>query len=259
MVDYNQNSKNSGYTLTELAIVIAIIGVLAGATIYSKALIKNAQLTSVIAEYNTIKNAIYAFQNQYGYLPGDFPNASTLWSTSTKSICTAPTCNGDGNGVIDVDFSGTIPVADRETTRMWQHLSLSGLLKQNYVPVSTIGAPLVGTTLPPSAYTNLSGDGGGSCWARDGWGFSSLSMSGITSFDDGCYTDGVSPNDTRSIDNKIDDGIAGTGNVMAYAGKENVWWWSANCLPCGNFWVSGCANNGYVSSDNGGCAIRFLY
>ncbi len=69
-------NSHRGFTLIELSIVLVIIGLIVGGVLVGQDLIHAAALRAVISEKDRFSAAIYTFQGKYGYLPGDFPNAS---------------------------------------------------------------------------------------------------------------------------------------------------------------------------------------
>ena len=73
------------------------------------------KLNSTYNEFNLYSGAINKFYDTYGYFPGDFPNASDLWSDVN---------NGNGDGKVE-EF-------ELEDIYAWQHLSLAGLLEKQY-------------------------------------------------------------------------------------------------------------------------------
>ncbi|MBV8656533.1 MAG: prepilin-type N-terminal cleavage/methylation domain-containing protein [Burkholderiales bacterium] len=112
--------RHNGFTLVELAIVLVIIGLLLGGALKGAAVIKNAQMQDLIQAVKDTQAAAIAFQQKYGYYPGDLPNA-------VASIPGVGGCSGDGNGYIDAG----------ESNCARDELILSGLLR------GTVGAPLL--------------------------------------------------------------------------------------------------------------------
>jgi len=84
--------KRRGFTLVELAIVLVIIGLILGAVLKGKAMIDNAKLKRVKNDVNGIVAAVYAYQDKFGFYPGDDPNDRT--SDLGATDCTGG--NGDG-------------------------------------------------------------------------------------------------------------------------------------------------------------------
>jgi|GEM_PF-5979813 len=94
-----------GFTLLELAIVLAIIGLIAGGIVAGSSMIRAAELRTLITELTQIRTSIAAFQTKYTELPGDMTNATRLWGSAPCPIGTSTgtaTCDGDGNGIISI-------------------------------------------------------------------------------------------------------------------------------------------------------------
>jgi prepilin-type N-terminal cleavage/methylation domain-containing protein len=111
----------NGFTLIELSIVLVIIGLVIGGVTVGQELIRSAELNSIITDVNRYTLAIKTFELKYDELPGDIDNAQSYWPTC---IDNGPnTCNGNSNGRVVEAF---------ENNRSWQHLSLSGIIAENY-------------------------------------------------------------------------------------------------------------------------------
>ena len=91
--------KKSGFTLLEILLVVAAIGILAGIVILALnpgkqlAETRNAQRQ---ADVNTILNAVYQYAiDNDGTIPSTIPTGTSCsGSTSTQEICHTTTCTG---------------------------------------------------------------------------------------------------------------------------------------------------------------------
>lgn len=117
-----RQSRQQGFTLVEIAIVLVIIGLLIGGVLKGQEMITNAKVSKVENDYKGITAAILAYQDRYGVLPGDDPSASTrfpgTWSAAD---------NGNGNGVIQGNWNSTNNT--NESRKIWKHLRGAGFLK----------------------------------------------------------------------------------------------------------------------------------
>lgn len=127
---YNQ----AGFTLVELAIVIVIIGFIVAGIAAGSSLIRQAQLRSVITDFNNYVVAYNNFLGRYNAVPGDFSKGSSFWpdtaTTSTKACTFAATsdpCDGDGDGLIQATQVGTSGGLN-EHRKAWRQLALAGMI-----------------------------------------------------------------------------------------------------------------------------------
>ena len=73
-----KNTKQGGFTLVEIAIVLVIIGLLLGGILKGQELINNAKVRSVADRQNSLKAAWFGFIDRYNFIPGDSKRAVQL-------------------------------------------------------------------------------------------------------------------------------------------------------------------------------------
>lgn len=149
--------QESAFSLLELSIVLVIIGLLSAGILVGQSLIRAAELRSVTSDQQRYKTAINTFRDKYSALPGDMRNATAFWgkdnalcSTQTGTVAVPGTCNGNNNGIWDLDMV--------ENYRAWQHLSNAGVIEGSYsgyvTPALATTSPTIGTDVPASKMAN---------------------------------------------------------------------------------------------------------
>lgn len=144
-----KRKNQSGFSLLELAIALAVLAILTGGTLKGRELIANAKIQSTASELAALETALTAFESRYAALPGDFEAAKAAGLGQ----------GGDGNGIIDTD---------EEEGAAWQHLSRSGFVKgefdgqslegkENCPPSTCRTSPLGGTMQLSSRFNTING------------------------------------------------------------------------------------------------------
>ncbi|MBN8543813.1 MAG: prepilin-type N-terminal cleavage/methylation domain-containing protein [Alphaproteobacteria bacterium] len=202
----------SAFSLVELSIVLVILGLLTGGILAGQSLIRASELRAVTAEYQRYAAAVNTFRDKYFALPGDMANAQNFWGVAhaTPATCVTTvgtgtqTCNGDGNGRIDIS------AGSREPFRAWQHLANAGLIEGTYTGTVTL------PTWPSSKISN------NSTWGMGNWNYT-----GSLYWFDGDYGNvlyngannagttigNVNPSEAWNIDTKMDDGLPAQGKL----------------------------------------------
>jgi len=189
-------SRQAGFTLVEIAIVLVIIGLLLGGILKGQEMITQAKIKNIVNDLNGMSAAIYSYQDRYRALPGDELNATTVarWGTSAFG--------GDGNGVLcttacaspttsKYNAAPTAPVSGlNEAQLFWMHLRLSG-----FVPGPTSGAGSV--QQPSNAVNGMLGV------QTTGMGFSTNII----------CTSNLPDKVAIAVDTQVDDGSSATGGV----------------------------------------------
>lgn len=222
----------AAFTLVELSVVLAIVALIIGGVLTGKEMLYKAKVNKLGAEAVHLRTAMNQFKDKYGYLPGDFPNATQIWGradggSDVIANCTNPntapstskaTCNGDGNGSI----RGSSTLA--ENFRVWQHLSAAEMIAGQYAGTSGTSSnsshALIGINVPAAALPN----GGYFLYSWD-------NLVGNTSYFDADYKNALvlganvansypfnallTPADGFAMDTKYDDGIPSTGYIVS--------------------------------------------
>lgn len=136
-------TRQSGFTLVQMAMVLIIISLVVAGILVGKDMIAAAKLRKVAADIDSFNGAVSLFMSKYNAFPGDFANATQMWGadpegcpnpSSTQTSVTRVTCNGDGDGVIGPRAAGWDyhDANVSEWLRFWQHLSDAGLISGSY-------------------------------------------------------------------------------------------------------------------------------
>lgn len=93
----------AGFTLVELAIVLAIIALLAVAVLKSQSVLDQAVAAEAVASIKDLRAAVAAFKQRYRYLPGDFPvDKDNPEIPGVQAACRIDGASaGNGNGSIE--------------------------------------------------------------------------------------------------------------------------------------------------------------
>lgn len=129
------------FSLVELSIVIAIIGLVIGTILTGMSLAESSRISKTVAEMEAHKSSYVQFQAKYNALPGDFMNASRFFPGTN---------NGNGDGQIDGWYN--------EGVQAWLHLERAKLVPSGGYSGSYDWTLLVpGRDVPTVAYDSSGG------------------------------------------------------------------------------------------------------
>lgn len=180
-------SKQSGFTLVEIAIVLVIIGLLLGGVLKGQELINSAKIKNLVNDMNGVSTAVYGYQDRFKALPGDDLTAGTRWTGTTS---------GDGTTTISGAFNSA--TATDESRLFWQHLRLAGFIggdTNTNQPVNAVGGIM-----------GVQSGAGNQTVAALTQGLAGLVV---------CQTN-VLGRIAESLDNQLDDGKPNGGSVRAW-------------------------------------------
>ncbi len=230
-----RRQNNRGFTLLELAMVIALMTFLISGIVVGHTMIRASELRSVISDVARYTEAVTDFRDKFRALPGDFSGATDLWGAASADpgtcLSTAgtgtQTCNGNGDGRITTQSSITLS-SQYEQFRAWQHMAIAGLIEGYY---SGIPGPLGPQDAMLDKNVPSSKMGGG--------GYDIISMTALEAgatnhyyplnylhmIEFGADLGATQPGSTTgplltvdealSIDTKQDDGLPGSGRIIA--------------------------------------------
>jgi prepilin-type N-terminal cleavage/methylation domain-containing protein len=117
-------TKQAGFTLVEIAIVLVIIGLLLGGILKGQEMIIQAKVKNSLTDFSGVSAAFYGYQDRYRAIPGDDPGA-TRWTGAVVSSGGTPV-NIPGDRVLTGQYNAA--VATGETSLWWDHLRRSGFV-----------------------------------------------------------------------------------------------------------------------------------
>ena len=204
----------AGFSLIELSIVIAIIGLLTGGVLGGQSLIRSTETRSIISEYNRYQSAVVQFHDKYNGLPGDIGNAQAHWGEATS---------GNANRIIEAAPSVG---AAGEAFQFWKQVSLSGLISGQFAGTAGPSAGWTGMdTIPktnaPASRANNAGWGvaNRANFAGDtnsfAFNYGNTFILGAASAGSAPLGGAMKPDEAWHIDTKIDDSKPASGKVIA--------------------------------------------
>jgi len=220
----SQTSRQSGFTLIEISVVLVIIGLLVGGILVGVDLIKAAEVRATISQVQKYGSAVNAFRLKFNAVPGDM--RSTDAAAFGLFALAGGTGQGDGNGLIEGGASGSA-TPEGETLAFWRHLSDANLVDGSFgltgnslivnatglvtANVTNVLQSLPATKLTPTQYFIV--------YANNSTNYFQILPVAQVQTTPG-YTfgaTGISPIVAYNIDNKLDDGMPNTGIVQAQA------------------------------------------
>lgn len=177
-----KDSRDKGFTLVELAIVMVIIGLMIGAVLKGQAMIDDAKQKRMMSDLQGISAAYFTYYDRYSAIPGD-DTSNHGWAGVTAST--------NGNGYV----AGNNANDGTEAHEAWQALRYAGLLSGD--PAATGNAHLPGHPFGGKYY------------------FGNMNFGPGIGQKNRIMCDNLPGGVAEIIDIKFDDGIYNSGSVRA--------------------------------------------
>ncbi len=279
-----RNTKQGGFTLIELSIVMVIIGLIVGGILVGQDLIQAAAVRAQITQLEKFNRAVNTFRVKYNALPGDMDSSTA--TTFGFSTARGGSGQGDSNGVLDGGATDTIAhklqQGQGETGMFWVDLSspvAGGLIDGSFITATEAGTTTASSTqianYMPAAkvganayiyvyeYNQTASVG---IAGLSGNYFGLATVNSITSGQMSTSSSTLTVRQAYNMDAKIDDGLPFSGTVISYyisganlinspytSGACN----SSTCIDFTTTPMSYCV--GYRSGSSTTCALSFKF
>ncbi len=218
-------TKRSGFTLVELAIVLVIIGLIIGGVLVGQDLIKAATVRAAISDIEKFNAAATTFRGKYGGLPGDLAAARAVefaLSAGADTNATGAAGLRDGNGILEGGAGGSIALGG-EYYLFWKDLGATGLVGGTYpgeptnvpFPQAAVTLATVNTYIPRTKLRDSASILAYSQVGRNYYYVGAITAATTT----GTITTAaaITGIEAKSIDEKVDDGNPRTGIALSYS------------------------------------------
>lgn len=255
-------SSESGFTLARLAVVLVVIGLIAGAVIVAGNFKQTGEAHKGLTQLEIYQSAAASFRTKYSYLPGDLPAALALQLKFVTRDGSAG--RGDGNNLLEGNsYSSNKAVGTIQSGEpffFWEDLFSSNLIKESFdtaidtVPVKDLVGSELDDYLPDARIGNnnriyVYSDGkvnyfGVSAVVRLNGGFGTIASN-----------PGLTAKQAYEIDKKTDDGNPTSGKVIARyinGDLQNANSTSSNCYDKASLKYS-------VGQTGLNCALSFAF
>ena len=188
-------TKQSGFTLVELAISMVIIGLLLAGILKGQELIGSGKVKNLGADFRAITTAYYAYQDKFRAIPGDDKAAVAHVGAGATEI-------GNGNGAIEGAWDSVVSVTT-ESVLFWQHLRLAGLMPGS----TTVSVATTGNTYLPTNSV------GGRLGISNTNPVGTMGSDPVFSAAFYVCSGGITGKLAKQLDATLDDGVGNTGSM----------------------------------------------
>jgi prepilin-type N-terminal cleavage/methylation domain-containing protein len=194
---YRNMSRQAGFTLVEIAIVLVIIGLLLGGVLKGQEMIENAKVKNAVSDLNGISAASHTYTDRFRRIAGDDGPIATL--TGRGGLWTNLPASGSGNndGILGPITGPNTFNGAGEADAFFMQLRAAGLISGNPVDAAVAAMPrnafngLLGITTDTAVMGNMPG--------------TKLCLSQVPG------------KAARALDTQLDDGVGNTGSIRSTA------------------------------------------
>ena len=210
-----QSSKQSGFTLVEIAIVLVIIGLLLGGVLKGQELITSSKAKALDNDKSGLTAAFTSYSDRYHALAGD---DSLVVTRFTPDQCGGIACvPGDGGGTLNAAAGAAwntwsaalaaapLPTNASEQLKVFQHLRAGGFLKAGE---QNIAFPAL------SGFSNPRNAAGTRIGVAPGGYVGQIQASQAQAF---VFFESVPSSVAQALDSSVDDGFMNLGTYRATA------------------------------------------
>lgn len=215
-----------GFTLIELAVVLVIIGLIAGGIVVGRDIIKTAEARAQISQIERYQQAVNAFRGKIGYIPGDVPaKDAASFGLLDRSDPFGSYSLSPGDGKV-LNTSAVPYLLSGEQLLFWRDLGDSALIEYKFIHINTPGPTLldaygVNGYLPAA---KISPDSAVLVYSDGTYNYYNIAkVSSVESF---LPAVGMSVSAAYNIDKKVDDGLPLSGRVkpqLLFPGAAQGW------------------------------------
>jgi prepilin-type N-terminal cleavage/methylation domain-containing protein len=221
ILDQNRGSRQRGFTLIEMSIVLVIIGLIIGGILKGQEIVANARNKSTWNFAQAARAAANTYFDRYRAIPGDDPNAAARLDARVAA--------GNGNSIVGAQNadSATFIAVNAGAGEMLQYFN--GLMAANLINGGSVNSATTATTFGPGSplpsapisgagmlvgYSIHAGTTGAAGTARSAHWY-------LIAKTPAAPIAAMSPREVANLDTQFDDGLGTAGAVRADEANTN--------------------------------------
>lgn len=212
-ITIHKNQNILAFSLIELSIVLIIIGLLVAGVTGGASLIESAKIRNIINTFQDIERQMYAFKVEKGRLPGDCNNDGNF-------TCTFQAPYDGSNAKYGVPNEFSAPFVDLYLAQIsdFQPINTNKIIAEDENGIFNNSMGAVPSLLNNQYHPIIITLAGGSPQASH---FRYNTNPDRITIESSSFTDPFSPNFTKKLDYKIDDGKYNSGTIIGGCSQDN--------------------------------------